>query len=157
MEEAGHRGKVRMMVASPTVKNSATPAAKNPGSRHPRAPGPRPRGKAEVGRSTTGRLNSVGRKVEASRRGKDPTPPDITTVPAYIAALTRWQRNIAEAFDEIVARQVPDVRRAIKWGLPFYGVTGRGWFVSLGGFRTGVKITFFQGASLKPLPPTGKG
>ena len=48
-------------------------------------------------------------------------------------------------------------KRAIKWGLPFYGVKDRGWFVSCGAFAKTVKITFFQGASLKPVPPSGEG
>ena len=82
---------------------------------------------------------------------------NASSVGSYIVTLPAWQRKIATRFDEIVGQELPDVQRVIKWGLPFYGVPDRGWFVSCGGFATCVKITFFQGASLKPLPPTGKG
>jgi hypothetical protein len=152
------------------VKKIRTPAAKRRGSRGARSPESRTRRnsarpKAEVTRrekdqtppESRTRRNSARPKAVVSRRDKDQTHPDITTVPAYIAALTRWQRKVAEEFDRIVQREVPKVRRAIKWSLPFYGVSGRGWFASLGGFPKGVKITFFQGASLKPPPPAGRG
>ena len=80
-----------------------------------------------------------------------------TAVRAYIEALPEWQRRLARRFDALVGREVPGVQRVLKWGLPFYGVAGKGWFVSCGGFPTCVKVTFFQGASLEPLPPAGKG
>ena len=78
-------------------------------------------------------------------------------VRAYIAALPSWRRELAQRFDALVAREVPQVRRAIKWGLPFYGLKDRGWFVSCGAIGDTLKITFFQGASLKPVPPSRKG
>ena len=56
-----------------------------------------------------------------------------------------------------MAKEVPGVKRAIKWGLPFYGMTDQGWLVSCGAFPKTVKITFFQGVSLKPVPPSGAG
>ena len=94
----------------------------------------------------------VARAVDRARAREN-----ASSVPSYIATLPAWQRKIATRFDEIVGQALPGVQRVIKWGLPFYGVPDRGWFVSCGGFATCVKITFFQGASLKPLPPTGKG
>ncbi|MGH9365678.1 MAG: DUF1801 domain-containing protein [Thermoanaerobaculia bacterium] len=78
-------------------------------------------------------------------------------VRAYIASLPSWQREIAQSFDALTAKEVPGVKRAIKWGLPFYGVKDQGWFVSCGAFAKTVKITFFQGVSLKPVPPSGAG
>ena len=78
-------------------------------------------------------------------------------VRAYIASLPPWQREIAQCFDALMAKEVPGVKRAIKWGLPFYGVQDQGWFVSCGAFAKTVKITFFQGVSLKPEPPSGAG
>ena len=78
-------------------------------------------------------------------------------VHAYIASLPPWQREIAQSFDALMAKEVPGVKRAIKWGLPFYGVKDQGWFVSCGAFAKTVKITFFQGVSLKPVPPSGAG
>ena len=79
------------------------------------------------------------------------------SVRAYIASLPGWQRTLARRFDEIMAQEVPGVQRVIKWSLPFYGVKDQGWFVSCGAFANSLKITFFQGLSLKPVPPTGKG
>ena len=78
-------------------------------------------------------------------------------VRAYIASLPAWQRKLAQRFDHLVAREVTGVKRAIKWSLPFYGVKDQGWFVSCGAFANCVKITFFQGVSLQPVPPSGAG
>ncbi len=77
-------------------------------------------------------------------------------VKAYIASLPGWQREVAERFDAIVAREVPDVRRAVKWSVPFYGREGMGWFASFGAFQKHVKIQFFNGVHLKPQPPLGE-
>ncbi len=76
-------------------------------------------------------------------------------VRAYLAKLPAGQRAIARRFDALLAREVADLRRCIKWGMPFYGVAGCGWFVSCGGFPDGVKVTFFEGTKLKPVPPVG--
>ncbi|MBI2078629.1 MAG: DUF1801 domain-containing protein [Euryarchaeota archaeon] len=78
-------------------------------------------------------------------------------VRAYIAKLPVWQQSIAKRFDDLVAREVPQVRRAIKWSAPFYGVEGRGWFAAFGTFKNKVKINFFRGAALRPPPPAGQG
>ena len=78
-------------------------------------------------------------------------------VRAYIASLPAWKRQLARRFDDLAAREVPGVKRAIKWGMPFYGVRDRGWFVSCGAFAECMKVTFFQGASLEPILPSGKG
>ena len=78
-------------------------------------------------------------------------------VRAYIASLSAWQRELAQRFDDLMTREVPGVKRAIKWSLPFYGVKDHGWFVSCGAFAKSVKITFFQGVSLRPVPSSGAG
>ena len=101
-------------------------------------------------------------KAAATKRvgGRTSTPGKAegdAPVRAYIASLPPWQRKIARAFDALMAKEVPSVKRVIKWGLPFYGVKDQGWFVSCGGFAKSVKITFFQGGSLKPVPPAGTG
>jgi hypothetical protein len=77
-------------------------------------------------------------------------------VKAYIAALPGWKREVAARFDEIVACEVPDVRRAIKWHIPFYGLEDQGWFASFGALSKHVKLTFLRGTSLDPVPPVGK-
>lgn len=77
-------------------------------------------------------------------------------VRACIAALPGWQRDAAQRFDAIVAREVPGARRAVKWSAAFDGVPGEGWFASVKGFSKHVKFTFFRGTSLKPVPPSGE-
>jgi hypothetical protein len=73
-------------------------------------------------------------------------------VQAYIAAMPGWKRGIGRRLDALIARVVPDVRKAVKWNSPFYGVEGQGWFLSLHCFTKYVKVTFFRGASLHPVP-----
>ena len=74
-------------------------------------------------------------------------------VQAYIAAMPGWKRDVGARLDALIAAAVPDVRRAVRWNSPFYGVEGQGWFVSYRCFTSYVKVTFFRGASLDPLPP----
>lgn len=62
---------------------------------------------------------------------------------------------MANAFDALITRAVPDARKAVKWNSPFYGVEGQGWFVSFHDFTRYVKVTFFKGLSLVPIPPGG--
>ena len=74
-------------------------------------------------------------------------------VAAYIAAIPGWKRDVAGRVDALIAAAAPGVRRAVKWNSPFYGVEGQGWFVSLHCFTNYVKVAFFRGASLEPMPP----
>lgn len=76
-------------------------------------------------------------------------------VQAYIAAMPGWKRGLGERLDALIARTVPGVRKAVKWNSPFYGVEGRGWFLGMHVFARFVKVTFFKGTSLRPLPPGG--
>ena len=76
-------------------------------------------------------------------------------VQAYIAAMPGWKSDFGKRLDELIAGNVPDVRKAVKWNSPFYGVEGQGWFLSFHVFSRYVKVTFFQGMSLQPLPPGG--
>src|SRR5688572_27983092 len=74
-------------------------------------------------------------------------------VQAYIAAMPGWKRDVGRRLDAVIARTVPGVRKAVKWNSPFYGVNGEGWFLSFHCFAKYVKVAFFRGASLRPLPP----
>jgi hypothetical protein len=76
-------------------------------------------------------------------------------VQAYIAAMPDWKREIGQRIDAIVTRAAPGVKKAVKWNSPFYGMEEDCWFLSFHVFARYVKVTFFQGASLKP-PPEGK-
>jgi hypothetical protein len=77
-------------------------------------------------------------------------------VQAYIAAMPGWKREVGERLDALVVRAVPDVRKAVKWNSPFYGIEGAGWFLGVHTFTNYVKVTFFLGTSLQPVPPGGK-
>jgi hypothetical protein len=78
-------------------------------------------------------------------------------VQAYIAAMPGWKRDVGRRLDALIAAAVPGVRKAVKWNSPFYGIEGQGggqrWFLSFHCFTNYVKVAFFHGASLRPLPP----
>ncbi len=77
-------------------------------------------------------------------------------VQAYIAAMPEWKSHVGRRLDEIIEREVPGVRKAVRWNSPWYGVEGRGWFLSTHVFARYVKVTFLNGASLDP-EPSGSG
>ena len=72
---------------------------------------------------------------------------------AYIAAMPGWKSELGRCLDQLVERTVPDVRKAVRWNSPFYGIEGQGWFVSYHVFTRYVKVTFRNGASVRPVPP----
>lgn len=75
-------------------------------------------------------------------------------VQAYLAAMPGWKQGVGRRVDELVAATVPGVRKAVKWNSPFYGAPGQeGWFLSFHCFNKYVKVTFFRGLSLRPVPP----
>ena len=74
-------------------------------------------------------------------------------VQAYIAAMPDWKRDVGRRLDTLIVRTVPGVRKAVKWNSPFYGIDGQGWFLSFHCFTKYVKVAFFRGTSLSPLPP----
>ena len=82
-------------------------------------------------------------------------------VQAYIAAMPGWKRDVGRRLDALIARTVPGVRKAVKWNSPLYGVEGQGkaqdkaqgWFLGVHCLTKYVKVAFFRGASLRPVPP----
>ncbi len=78
-------------------------------------------------------------------------------VQAYIAAMPGWKRDVGQRLDALIARNVPNVRKAVKWNTPFYGIEGQGWFLGFHTFTHYVKVTFFRGTSLRPVPATRRG
>jgi hypothetical protein len=77
-------------------------------------------------------------------------------VEAYIAAMPGWKRDVGRRLDALIARAVPGVRKAVKWNSPFYGAAGEpgdGWFLSFHCFSRYIKVAFFRGAQLRPMPP----
>jgi hypothetical protein len=104
------------------------------------------RGKAKPSKGKKVALLSGGNPQIAKGDGDAP-------VQAYIAAMPGWKRDLGKRLDAIIVRKVPNVRKAVKWNSPFYGIEGQGWFLSFHVFTRYVKVGFFRGASLRPLPP----
>ena len=92
------------------------------------------------------KLLSGGNPQVAKAEGDEP-------VQVYIAAMPGWKRDVGRRLDALIVRTVPGVRKAVKWNSPFYGVEGQGWFLSLHVFKRYIKVAFFRGASLRPVPP----
>lgn len=74
---------------------------------------------------------------------------------AYLAAMPGWKRDVGRRLDALIERTVADVRKAVRWNSPFYGVEGKGWFLSFHCFDRYVKVTFLRGTQLEPPPPVG--
>ena len=74
-------------------------------------------------------------------------------VQAYIAAMPEWKSDLGRQLDDLIVRTVPNVRKAVRWNSPWYGIEGEGWFVSYHVFTRYVKVTFLNGVSLSPEPP----
>ena len=74
-------------------------------------------------------------------------------VQAFIDAMPGWKHDVGRRLDDLIVAVVPDVQRAVRWNSPFYGVEGNGWFANFHCYTRYVKVTFFNGASLRPQPP----
>src|SRR5437764_7091652 len=113
---------------------------------------------------TSRKSAKVAKKATAKRKAAKPPllaggNPQIAKadgdapVQAYIAAMPGWKHDVGRRLDALIVRTVPGVRKAIKWNSPFYGVEGQGWFLGIHCFTNYVKVAFFRGASLHPVPP----
>jgi hypothetical protein len=74
-------------------------------------------------------------------------------VKSYIAAMPGWKREVGTCLDQIITATVPAVQKAVKWNSPLYGIDGQGWFLGIHCYTRYIKVAFFKGASLKPMPP----
>src|SRR2546430_9454221 len=117
---------------------------------------------------TSKKSAKVAKKAAAKRAVAKPTllsggNPQIAKadgdapVQAYIAAMPGWKRDVGRRLDALIVRTVPGVRKAVKWNSPLYGVQGQGkgqgWFLGIHCFTNYVKVAFFRGTSLRPVPP----
>ncbi|HJQ92887.1 MAG TPA: DUF1801 domain-containing protein, partial [Candidatus Thermoplasmatota archaeon] len=102
-------------------------------------------------------------KPKAARKASKPKPAHKAVPKAdgdaavqdFIALLPDWQADAGRRIDRLITREVPGVQKAIKWHSAMYGIAGKGWFASLGGFKSYVKVNFFAGAQIKPALPGG--
>jgi hypothetical protein len=117
-----------------------------------------------VAKGTSKKSAKVAEKAAAKRGAAEPTllsggNPQIAKgygdepVQAYIAAMPGWKGDVGRRLDALIERIVPGVHKAVKWNSPFYGIEGQGWFLSIHCFTKYVKVTFFRGTSLSPVPP----
>jgi len=115
---------------------------------------------------TSKKSAKVAKKAAAKRVAAKPTllaggNPQIAKadgdapVQAYITAMPGWKRDVGRRLDALIVRSVPGVRKAVKWNSPFYGVEDHVWFLSFHVFAKYIKVAFFCGASLNPVPPVG--
>jgi hypothetical protein len=104
--------------------------------------------RSPAGKKTQPKLLSGGNPQIAKGYGDAP-------VQAYLAAMPGWKRDVGRRLDALIGRTVPNVRKAVKWNSPFYGVEdeGQGWFLNFHCFTKYVKVAFFRGTSLRPVPP----
>lgn len=157
---------MRLGPRAPVMPRTSTKGASNAGTRTARKPAAKP-GKAGA-KKRAARAPNASAKAPSSKARKAGKPallsggnPQIpkgegdAPVQAYIAAMPGWKRDVGRRLDALVVENVPGVRKAVKWNSPFYGVEGKGWFLSFHVFTRYVKVTFFHGASLRPLPPGG--
>ena len=103
----------------------------------------------------------------ATKRSSSPTKPTLLAggnpqiakgygdapLKAYLAAMPGWKRDVGRRIDAVIARTVPGVKRAVKWNSPFYGVEEGSWFLNFHCYTNYIKVAFFRGTSLRPVPP----
>jgi hypothetical protein len=113
---------------------------------------------------TSKKSAKVAKKAAVTRVAEKPTlltggNPQIAKadgdgpVQAYIAAMPGWKSDVGRRLDALIVRNVPNVRKAVKWNSPFYGIEGQGWFLNFHCFTKYVKVAFFRGTVLRPVPP----
>ena len=120
--------------------------SKLPGKVKPKAARKSPASKRTRSAARPSKLLAGGNPRVAKGEGDAP-------VQAYIAQLPGWKRDVSQRLDALVVRNVPHVRKAVKWNSPFYGVEGQGWFLAVHAFTNYIKVAFFRGRSLRPVPP----
>ena len=111
-------------------------------------------GKSTDFRERAAALRASGKPVLLS--GGNPQIPKgdgDAPVQAYIAAMPGWKSALGRRIDELIVEHAPNVRKAVRWNSPWYGIQGQGWFLSTHVFTRYVKATFLNGASLQPVPP----
>jgi hypothetical protein len=136
------------MMETPKPKGRWRPSKRRQSATQSKSP-PKAGAKAKPGASGAVVLLSGGNPQIAKADGNAP-------VQAYIAAMPGWKRDMGTRLDALIVRTVPNVRKAVKWNSPFYGIEGQGWFLSFHVFTRYVKVTFFRGTSLRPVPPGGR-
>jgi hypothetical protein len=115
--------------------------------------GKTPKKSAKVAKKDVGKRAAAKPKLLSGGNPQIPKGDGDAPVQAYIAAMPGWKRDVGRRLDALLVRTVPQVRKAVRWNSPFYGVEGQGWFLSYHCITKYIKVAFFRGASLRPVPP----
>ena len=132
--------------ASKKPAKVAKKAAAKPRKAAPKAAKPRKAAPKKSGKVAQPALLSGGNPQIAKGYGDAP-------VQAYIAAMPGWKGDVGRRLDALIVRTVPNVYKSVKWNTPFYGIEGQGWFLGFHCITKYVKVAFFRGTSLSPVPP----
>ncbi|MBB4233995.1 DUF1801 domain-containing protein [Rhizobium esperanzae] len=108
---------------------------------------------AKVGKAMAAEPTAAEPKLLSGGNPQIPKGDGEARVQAYIAAMPGWKSDLGRRLDALITRTVPGVCKAVKWNSPFYGIEGQGWFLGVHCFTKYVKVAFFRGTSLHPLPP----
>jgi len=147
-------GPVRM--AKPKAKGTSRASKPRKSATKSKSP-PKAGAKAKPGASEARPIKvRKGEKVAVVLSGGNPRIAKAdgdAPVQAYIAGMPGWKRDVGKRLDALIVRTVPNVRKAVKWNSPLYGIEGQGWFLGFHTFTHYVKVAFFLGTSLRPVPP----
>lgn len=146
-KKAAGKGAAKRVAAKPAARKAAAK----------KATAKKPAAKAKPGKTTAKKTGAErGAKAPKLLSGGNPQIPKgygDAPVQAYIAAMPGWKRDLGRRLDALIERTVPGVHKAVKWNSPFYGVEDDQWFLSFHCFTKYVKVAFFRGTSLRPVPP----
>lgn len=109
--------------------------------------------KKAAGKATGPGASAPGPKLLSGGNPQIPKGYGDAPVQAYLSAIPGWKQEVARRIDALVVRTVPEVEKAVKWNSPLYGLKGQGWFLGMHVFTNYVKLTFFRGGALHPVPP----
>ncbi|MCA9273997.1 MAG: DUF1801 domain-containing protein [Phycisphaerales bacterium] len=106
-----------------------------------------------MAKKTATRKTAARPKLLAGGNPQIPKGDGDAPVEAYLAAMPGWKQDVGRRLDELIVKNVPGVQKAVRWNTPFYGLEGRGWFVAFHCMTQYIKVTFFKGTQLRPMPP----
>jgi hypothetical protein len=137
-------------MAKKTSKKSAK-VAKKAAANRVAAKAAKPR--ESVAKSSARKLTKAAKPALLAGGNPQIAKADGDAVQAYIAAMPGWKRDVGRRLDALIVRTVPNVRKAVRWNTPFYGIEGQGWFLGFHCLTKYVKVALFRGTSLRPVPP----
>ena len=133
-------------MAKKTTKKTAKKTGQKPAQKTTKKPAKQPAARTSARAPSGVKLLSGGNPQIAKADGDAP-------VRAYLDAMPGWKRDAGRRLDRLIVRTVPNVRKAVRWNSPFYGVEGQGWFLNMHCLTNYIKVAFLRGSALRPMPP----